>query len=70
MEDVQVALPQVLDKLTPGNEIIITRDEQPVAQLVPWNAPAPRPQFGSCRDMLTIVVDDDAHLADFKEYMP
>jgi len=70
VEAVQAALPQLLDKLEPGNEVVITRDELPVAQIVPWKPQRPKPQFGSCRDMLTIRFDDDAHLADFQEYMP
>lgn len=32
-------------------------------------APAPKPQFGSCRGMLVIVSDDDEHLEHFKDYM-
>ena len=28
-----------------------------------------QPVFGSCREMLTIVQDDDEHLRDFQQYM-
>jgi Protein of unknown function (DUF2281) len=42
----------------------------PLAQVVPIRRTKPRPQFGSCKGMLTIVSDDDEHLEHFKEYMP
>ena len=51
-------------------EIVITREEQPVAKLV-GSRPARKPrQPGSGKGMLTSVSDDDEHLEDFKEYMP
>lgn len=30
----------------------------------------PEPWFGSCRGAVTVVAEDDGHLADFLEYMP
>jgi antitoxin (DNA-binding transcriptional repressor) of toxin-antitoxin stability system len=53
-----------------AREIVITRDDTPLAQLTPMRHAKPRPQFGSCKGILTIVSDDDEHLEHFKEYMP
>ena len=70
IEEAQAQLPALIEALVLGEAVIITRDQQPVAQLVPLLAIPPQPVFGSCHGMLTIVSDDDAHLEDFKEYMP
>jgi antitoxin (DNA-binding transcriptional repressor) of toxin-antitoxin stability system len=71
IEEAQVKLPEIIDKLAPGEELIITRNDQPVAKLVGQQhagRKARRP--GSARGKLIIHSDDDGHLADFKEYMP
>ena len=56
----------------PGDEIVITQNAKPVAQVVPLatsNQLQSR-QPGSAKGMLTIVAEDDEHLEDFREYMP
>jgi prevent-host-death family protein len=60
-------LKALIAKANSGEEIVITEDEKPIAQIVPAK---PRPQFGSCRDMIEMFVDDDEHLKDFEDYMP
>jgi prevent-host-death family protein len=70
IEEAQAKLPELIDKLVLGEEVIITRNQQPVAQLIPPPAAQPQPVFGSCKGMLTIVSEDEEHLEDFKEYMP
>jgi antitoxin (DNA-binding transcriptional repressor) of toxin-antitoxin stability system len=69
IEKAQATLPDIIKKLAPGEEIVITQDNQPVAELRSLAA-KPQPQFGSCKGMLIIVAEDEAHLEDFKEYMP
>jgi antitoxin (DNA-binding transcriptional repressor) of toxin-antitoxin stability system len=71
VEDIKVTLPELLDSMTPGDEVILTRNQQPVAKLVSA-APKPRlrPPPGLGKGMITIVSDDDEHLKDFREYMP
>jgi antitoxin (DNA-binding transcriptional repressor) of toxin-antitoxin stability system len=34
VEDIKVTLPELLDSLTPGDEVILTRKQQPVARLI------------------------------------
>ncbi len=69
IEDVQARLPEILDALAPGEEVIVTRDGKPVAKLVP-ELPKGVPIAGRCKGMLVIHADDDEHLRDFAEYMP
>jgi antitoxin (DNA-binding transcriptional repressor) of toxin-antitoxin stability system len=70
IEEAQAKLPELIAKLAPGEEIVITQNDQPVAELHPIAREKPRPKFGSCKGMLTIVAEDEEHLKDFKEYMP
>ena len=69
IEEAQTRLPELIAALKPGEEVVLTRDDLPVARLVPVPPAKPQPRFGSCKGMLTIVAEDDEHLADFKEYM-
>ena len=34
IEEAQAKLPELIDKLTPGEEVVIIRNKQPVARLV------------------------------------
>jgi prevent-host-death family protein len=68
IEEAQSHLPELLDKLAPGDEVVITRDGKPVARLTP-ELPVGVPIPGRGRGMLTIVSEDDDHLKDFAEYM-
>jgi len=71
IEEAQAKLPELIAKLAPGEEVVITRDEQPVARLVgePRRVRKPR-QPGSAKDKILYMADDfDAPLEDFKEYM-
>lgn len=70
LEEAQANLAGLIAELKPGEEILITEEDRPVARLVAEapNARKPR-QPGSAIGKLTIVEDDDAHLDDFREYM-
>ena len=69
IEEVEGRLAEIVDKLSPGEEIVLTRDHRPVARLIGAKRP-PRPGPGLGKGMITIVADDDEHLKDFAEYMP
>ncbi len=69
LEEAQTQLPELIDKLARGEDVIITRDQQPVAQLILPVATHPQPVFGSCKGMLTILSEDDDYLEAFKEYL-
>ena len=67
IEKAQAELIELIDKLQPGEEVEITKNQQTVAKLVGQKRSR---QFGLGKGKLTIVQEDDEHLADFKDYMP
>ncbi len=70
IEEAQANLPALIDHLAAGEELIITRNQQPVARLLVEAKSQCKPRkAGSARGMLTIVAEDDEHLKDFAEYM-
>ena len=70
LEEAQAKLPELIEQLTAGEELLITRNELPIARLTAENKPKRKPRkAGNCKGMLTIVADDDEHLKDFEEYM-
>jgi prevent-host-death family protein len=73
IQEAQARLSDLIHKLMPGEELLITENDQPVARLVselPKPKPALRPPPGLGKGIITIVSDDDEHLRDFAEYMP
>ncbi len=70
IEDAKSQLGELIAKVATGETVVITANEKPVAQLVPPVPAKPKPQFGSCKGMMTILAEDDEHLKDFEEYMP
>ena len=72
LREAQANLPELVHGLAPGDEVVITEDNCPVARLVASQralAGTPR-QPGSLRGtVLHMAPDFDAPLDDFKEYM-
>lgn len=64
----QTNLIELVEKLGPDDEVVLTKDHEPVARILPSRSGTP--QFGRCKGMLTVVAEDDEHLADFEDYMP
>lgn len=62
-------LPELIEEVQQGGEVILTRDDQPVAKLVGYPRDRPSPRFGSAKGLITIADDFDAPLEDFEEYM-
>ena len=70
IEEAQARLKELIDHLAAGEALVINRNEKPVARLTAVEAPSRRPRKpGSAKGLLTIVKEDDEHLADFAEYM-
>lgn len=69
VSEAQSQLPQLIDQLRPGEAIVITRGDKPVARLTAEAAPRKPRRAGNCKGMVAIVADDDDHLNDFAEYM-
>jgi antitoxin (DNA-binding transcriptional repressor) of toxin-antitoxin stability system len=70
IEQAQYGLLELIEKLSRGEEIIITRNEQPVARLVAPIASGAEPRVpGIARDQIAYMADDfDAPLEEFEEY--
>jgi antitoxin (DNA-binding transcriptional repressor) of toxin-antitoxin stability system len=69
IEQAQLALKELIEKSSNGESVVITQGNLPVAELRPIATGKRVPVFGSCKGMLSIVADDDEHLADFAEYL-
>ncbi len=70
IEEAQAKLPELIEHLATGEELVITRNQQPIARLLAEAKPARRARkAGSAKGMLTILAEDDEHLEDFAEYM-
>ncbi len=70
IQEAQAKLADLIHTLSPGDELVITENNQPVAKLVDGKAIAQqRPQPGLCKGMITIIADDEDHLVDFADYM-
>ncbi len=69
IEQAQASLRELIAKTASGESVVITQNQQPVAELRRISDSKPQPRFGSCKGMIQIISDDDEHLADFTEYM-
>jgi antitoxin (DNA-binding transcriptional repressor) of toxin-antitoxin stability system len=70
MEEAQAHLKELIGNLAPGEELIITEGQRPVAKIVGQGATArKRRRPGSAKGKLVILKEDDEHLKDFEEYM-
>ena len=65
--DAKAHLEELIGRLLPGQEILITDRTKPVAKLIGQRAMSRRP--GSAKGKLRILVDDKEHREDFKEHM-
>lgn len=70
LEEAKAKLPELIYNLKPGQELLITDNDRPVAKLIgQTSTPPQRPSPGLCKGMITIVADDEEHLEDFAEYL-
>ena len=71
VEEAQGDLVGLISRLKPGEELLITKQDKPIARLTaepPQKRKPRRP--GSAIGKLRIIDDDDEHLEGFEEYMP
>jgi antitoxin (DNA-binding transcriptional repressor) of toxin-antitoxin stability system len=70
LEEAQAHLKELINKLAPGEEVIIMEDQQPVAKLVgerPAHQPRPAPGLGH-GSVLYMAPDFDEPMEEWKEY--
>ena len=71
IQEAQARLAELIHGLHPGEEVVITEDDRPVARLVMTPAAERGPRVpGTLRGtVLSMAPDFDAPLADFQDYM-
>lgn len=69
IEQAQKDLSRLIDDVALGEHVVITKNQVPVAELVPVTPPAPKATFGSAKGMVKISKDFDAPLEDFLDCM-
>ncbi len=71
IHEAQAKLPELIHRLSPGEELILTENDQPVARLTLTAPPERKPRRpGTLRGtVLYMAPDFDAPLEEFKEYM-
>lgn len=71
VDEAAASLPELVGSLKGDDEIVLTKQDEPVARIVRSRPERRRPRKpGSAKGILTIVSEDDEHLSDFREYMP
>jgi len=68
LNQAQVILPQLLDAALKGEEVIITREEHPVAKLIAFSLDSEDLRLGSAQGLVTFGDDFDEPLEDFEDY--
>lgn len=70
LEEAQSRLKDIIEALSPGEQVVITRDDQPIATLT-RAAPESAASKAGCyrKEEFWMAPDFDAPLEDFKEYM-
>ena len=69
IEEAQKELSRLIDDVALGEHVIITRNQVPVAELVPVGCRAAKPTFGSAKGMVSMSEDFNAPIEDFQDYM-
>jgi prevent-host-death family protein len=69
LEDAKAHLDKLIEQLQPGEAIIITRDQKPIARLTgAEETPRPMRRLGTLKgSVLSMAPDFDAPLEDFRE---
>jgi prevent-host-death family protein len=71
VDEAQAKLKELINQLAPGEEVVITDSQQPVAKLIgqrPPRPPRPAPGLGK-GSILYMAPDFDEPLEEFKEYL-
>jgi prevent-host-death family protein len=70
IKEAQAKLSELIQKLKPGDEVIIMEKNVPVARLLSVSKPLEQRKLGTLRGTVKYMADDfDAPLDEFKEYM-
>jgi antitoxin (DNA-binding transcriptional repressor) of toxin-antitoxin stability system len=72
LQEAQRRLPEIVESLPPGEEIVLTRDDKPVATLRATPPPEPTPRmFGTLKGTILYIAPDFDDIPEgFEEYLP
>jgi antitoxin (DNA-binding transcriptional repressor) of toxin-antitoxin stability system len=70
LEKAKAQIESLIQTALAGEEVVITRNEQPVLKLISISPVKSRRQSGSARGLITMSDDFNEPLEDFAEYMP
>lgn len=59
---------RLIDEVVLGKHIVITRNNIPVAEIVPVSHPKPTPTFGSAKGLIRMAENFDAPIEDLRDY--
>jgi len=65
---IQTQFLNLLNQAASGEEVVITKDNQPFVKLVPIIQSHPRAKFGSAKGLIEITDDFDEPLEEFRRY--
>jgi len=69
VKEVQAQIFQIIEQASQGEEVIITKDEQPLVKLSSAVGFKKQRQFGSAKGLIKMADDFDEPLEDFRGYM-
>ena len=70
IQEAQAQLAEIIHRLAPGDEVVITENDQPVAKLARTEPKQQWPcKAGSAKGKIWMAPNFDAPLEEFKEYM-
>ncbi|MBF0547147.1 MAG: type II toxin-antitoxin system Phd/YefM family antitoxin [Candidatus Riflebacteria bacterium] len=68
IEQAKINFLRLIDEVVLGEHIVITRNNIPVAEIVPLPHPRPKPTFGSAKGLIKMAENFDAPIEDFQDY--
>ena len=69
VKEVQAQIFQIIEQASQGEEVIITKDEQPLVKLSSAIGFKKQRQFGSAKGLIKMADDFDEPLEEFRGYM-
>lgn len=70
LKEAQDKLPELIHQLSPGDELVITENDQPIARVLPTSLVSQERKLGTMPGtVLHMAPDFDAPLEDFREYV-
>ncbi|QBQ53255.1 type II toxin-antitoxin system Phd/YefM family antitoxin [Nitrosococcus wardiae] len=69
IHEAKTHLSKLLQKVLEGEEVVIAKDNQPIAKLVLFEEQKPKRRLGRARGLIRIHPDFDAPIEDLEDYM-